>query len=320
MNQDPTDGGGFQVNRGGPIQTADDLTAAIYARTSSPQQEHGYSIDEQVRQCWKRCERLEWTVSHVFRDKAVSGEDTDREMFQKLLTRAESGWLDVIVVWKLDRFSRSLMHAVQLEQQLRDWDVGLHSVTQHIDTTTPTGRFNFRNIASASELERDWIRQRTQMGLRALAEDRKWPNDTPPLGYRKTENGQLEIHQKEAELVRYIFERYIELRSMPELADELSSRTAIVDRDLEWTPYKVSKILKNDLYVGHYTVAEVDKYVEEYQILDDETFERAKKVRTRFQRDAGATRPEMPSDRKKHRIQNVTEQYSTFLESKVERE
>lgn len=320
MNPNRQGEDGFGLNSGGPIQTADDLTAAIYARTSSPGQEHGYSIDEQVRQCWQRCDRLGWTVSHVFRDKAVSGKDTDREMFQELLTRAESGWLDVIVVWKLDRFSRSLMHAVKLEQQLRDWDVGLHSVTQHIDTTTPTGRFNFRNIASASELERDWIKQRTQMGLRALAEERKWPNDSPPLGYRKQEEGQLEIASEEANLVRYIFERYIKLRSMPDLAAELSSRSDIEDRDLNWTPYMVRKILKTELYVGHYSVADVDEYVSEYQILSEELFEQATEVRTRFQSGDGARRPEMPDERKETRIQNIIEQYTAFLQSTVERE
>lgn len=121
MNQMPQNEELLNANTGIPIQAADDLIAVIYARTSSPGQRHGYSIDEQVRQCWRRCEQLGWTVSHVFRDEEVSGKDIDREMFQKLLTRAEAGWFDVVVIWKLDRFSRSLMHAVQLERDLREW-------------------------------------------------------------------------------------------------------------------------------------------------------------------------------------------------------
>ena len=298
---------------GVPIQAADDLTAVIYARTSSPGQQKGYSIDEQVRQCWQRCSSLGWTVSHIFRDEAVSGSDTDREMFQKMLSRAEAGWFDVIVVWKLDRFSRSLMHAVQLEQKLRSWGVGLHSVTEHIDTTTPTGRFNFRNISSASELERDLIKQRTQMGMIGLAANHQWPNDSPPLGYQKCEDATLETIPAEADLVRTIFDRYLRLRSMPDVATELGSQSHPECRQLEWTPDRVGKILKNELYIGEYNVAGVDEYVEEYQIVEKRRFETVTQVRTRFQRGRKSSRAKMPRNRKERRIQNITEQYSDFL-------
>ena len=300
-----------------PIQTADGLAAALYARTSSPGQRHGYSLDEQVRQCWQRCDELGWTVSHVYRDEAVSGKDTDREMFQKLLSGAESGCFDVVLVWKLDRFSRSLMHAVKLEQQLREWDVGLHSVTEQIDTTTPTGRFNFRSISSASELERDLIKQRSRMGLRALAQEHKWPNDNPPAGYRKRDDGKLEVVEEEATVVREIFERYVELRSMPELADELNSQNRLSQRKSEWTPYAVGEILKDQLYTGEYSVAGVTEHVEEYQILSESLFEEVTEVRTRFQSEQGSTRPEMPEDRKERRVQKIIDQYAEFLEGNV---
>jgi len=310
-----TDPSNQLATTGVPIQAADDLTAVIYVRTSSPGQQEGHSIDEQVRQCWQRCSSLGWTVSHIFRDEAVSGSDTDREMFQKMLSRAEAGWFDVIVVWKLDRFSRSLMHAVQLEEKLRGWDVGLHSVTEHIDTTTPTGRFNFRNIASASELERDLIKQRTQMGMIGLASNHQWPNDNPPLGYRKCEDATLEIIPAEADLVRHIFDRYLRLRSMPDVATELEEQSQPGCRELEWTPDRVGKILKNELYIGEYNVADVDEYVEEYQIVEKRRFETVTQVRNRFQRARKSMRSGMPSNRKERRIQNVTEQYSEFLEA-----
>ena len=300
-------------NESVPVQAAEDLTAAIYARTSSGKQQRGYSINEQVRLCWERCEQFGWTVSHVFRDKKVSGKNTEREMFQKLLDGAEAGWFDVVVFWKLDRFSRSLMNTVQLERQLRDWDVGLHSVTEQIDTTTATGRFNFRSISSASELERDLIKQRTQMGLQALAMENKWPNNNPPLGYEKREDGKLDIVPQEADLVRWIFGRYIECRSMPALADELTDRQESADRDVKWSAYAVGQILKNKLYLGHYSVAGVEEFVEEYQIVDEKLFKDVTNVRTRFQQAQKSDRPEMPIDRKEKNIQSITEQYCDFL-------
>jgi len=308
----PPDENTHSIGGVAPIQTADDLSAAIYARTSSPSQEHGYSINEQVRQCWERCEQLGWSVSHVFRDEAVSGKNPDREMFQKLLDGAEAGWYDVVLVWKLDRFSRSLMHAVQIERQLRDWDVGLHSVTEHIDTTTPTGRFNFRNISSASELERELGRQRTQMGFRALAADGKWPNDKPPLGYKRREDGRLEINPSEAELVREIFNRYIELKSMPDVASELNSAGRETKQGNEWTPHTVGEVLKNELYRGEYSVAGVEKHIGEYRIVSDDLYNRVVEIRHRF-RSGASERTKMPEERKQQRIQNIRSQYEKYL-------
>ena len=127
------------------------IRAAVYARTSSPSQRFGHSIGEQVRQCVQRCQMQGWEVQYVFRDEAKSGKDTDRPMFQQMLDRARQGAFDVLLFWKLDRFSRSIHHAVRLEKQFREWGVALHSVTEQLDTTTPAGQFNFRNIANAAE-------------------------------------------------------------------------------------------------------------------------------------------------------------------------
>jgi site-specific DNA recombinase len=206
------------------------------------------------------------------------------------------------------------MHAVKLERKLRDWQVGLHSITEQIDTTTAPGRFNFRNIASASELERDMIKARTQMGLRGMAAEKKWPNDSPPLGYRRKEEGTLQIVEEEAELVQFIFNRYIELKSMPEVAEELNSKEKN-QRSKEWTAYAVGEILKEELYIGQYSLANVEEYIDEYHIIDEELFDRATEVRTRFQGDNKAKRAEMPEERKKRRISKVMEQYRQFLDS-----
>lgn len=289
------------------------LDAAIYARTSSSSQQYGYSIEGQVRQGWERCQQRGWKVTHVFRDVAISGKDPDRPQFQKLLARAEAGAFDVIVFWKIDRFSRSLMHAVQLERDLRDWGVGLHSTTEHIDTTSPTGRFNFRNISSASEFERDLNKQRSKMGMKELALERKWPNDHPPIGYRKQEDGRLEIDPEKAKIVREIFTRYVELKSMPSVAEELNDEGIHTRDGTEWTARSVGDVLRNELYVGHYDVAGIEEHVSEYQLLDNELFERVTEIRTRFQREETVSRPAMPNERKKTRVQKISEQFQNFL-------
>lgn len=287
------------------------LQAAVYARTSSKNQEYGYSMDAQVSRSVDRCESLGWDVVFVFRDPAESGKDPDRPMFKKMLNFAEKQVFDVIVFWKLDRFSRSLMHAVQLESELREHNVCLYSVTEQIDTTTATGRFNFRNIASAAEFERDMIRQRTEMGLHELAVEKKWPNDSPPLGYELDSEGKLSILRPEEELVREIFECYIEMRSMPDVALALNERGIETKEGGEWTARGIGDILRNEIYKGQYEVADVSEHVPEYQIIDKETFDEVTSIRHRFQQE-GESRPTMSEPRKEQAISRMREMYRDY--------
>jgi len=290
----------------------DQLRAAVYARTSSKNQEYGYSLDEQVRRSVSRCKSLGWKVRFVFRDGAESGKDTDRPMFKRMLSAAEKRVIDVIVFWKLDRFSRSLLHAVQLESELQQYNVSLYSVTEQIDTTSATGRFNFRNLASAAEFERDMIRQRTQMGINALAAEGRWPNDSPPLGYEIKDDGRLRVLEDDADLVEEIFEKYIEVQSMPTVAEHLNNREIPTKEDGDWTPRAVGDILRNEIYQGHYEVGEVSKHVAEYQIIDSETFEQVTAIRRRFVENNESTKSPMADSRKERAISRVREMYRNY--------
>jgi site-specific DNA recombinase len=294
--------------------TQDDLDAAIYARTSSSSQKFGYSIDEQVTRCWNQCEVADWTVQYVFTDEAESGRDTERPQFQRMLDRAEEGTIDVVIFWKLDRFCRSLADLVRIEDKLSDWDVALQSVTEYIDTTSPVGRFNFRNLASAAELESDLTSQRTQMGMYGLAQDHKWPNEHPPLGYTKTDEGKLEIDEQEAELVRYIFRLYTDLKSMPKVAVQLNDKGATTKTDDEWCRQSIKKVLSNGLYVGEYEVAGYQEYVQEYRIVEDDLFEAVEDVRYRFQR----SREQMSEDRKQSKTSQVLSAYKSRREHQTD--
>lgn len=287
--------------------------AAIYARTSSTSQRFGYSIDEQVRQCAERCQMLNWTITFVYRDEATSGKDTDRPMFQQMLSQAERGVIDVVVFWKLDRFSRSIMHAVQLEKQFRSWGVALHSVTEQLDTTTPAGQFNFRNLANAAEFEREMIRQRTKMGHAARATEGKWPNGTPPLGYECAADGRLRIDESAAAVVRQIFDRYLETQSMSVVAEELNEQHGSDDEAEAWTPTAVSQVLRNRLYMGEYSVGKTARTEPAYQIVSRDIFDEAIAVRTRFQSSESHSRDEMGEERKKNRVERILRQYREWL-------
>ncbi|MGB9959692.1 MAG: recombinase family protein [Candidatus Bathyarchaeales archaeon] len=294
------------------------LFAAIYARTSSANQRYNYSIDGQIAQCWDYCRRRNWIVRYVFIDECQSGGTVERPKFQLMLEKAKNGEIDVIVFWKLDRFCRSLVDLVNIERMLRSWGVGLCSVTEFIDTTTPVGRFNFRNIASVAELERELIGERARLGLHALARELKWPNPHPPLGYDKAEDGRLIVNDQEADLVRRIFKMYIEEKSMAQVAHRLNIKGIKTKNEGEWTARAVRNILTNELYVGKYSVAGVSQYVAEYAIIDKNLSDEVQRIRLRFKEGSGK-RPTMPLERKAMKVEKILQKVrETFRKNGIQ--
>ncbi len=311
-----------RVNHGGLAQPVDqahsedkkEILAAIYARTSSPNQRFGYSLDEQIELCRERCELMGWTVRYMYREDGISAKDTDRPKFKVLLERAMLGRFDVIVFWKLDRFCRSLLDLMNTEKMLDEWGVALHSITEQIDTTTPVGKFNFRNLASAAELERELIKERSRMGMHALAKQHKWPNKNPPLGYDKAEDGKLKPNTVGASLVNRIFGMYLEHRSMPQIAFILNKEGVKTRPGKNWTARAVKNILDNEIYIGNYSVAGVNDYVEEYRIVDDDLFDEIHKLREKSKR----IRKEMPKERKEATIDKIFNEYLEYLRESEE--
>jgi site-specific DNA recombinase len=241
----------------------------------------------------------------VFTDEAKTGTNTDRSGFQEMLEKAESGCFDVVVFWKLDRFCRSLADLVKTEEKLNDWDVALQSVTEYIDTASPVGRFNFRNLASAAELESDLTSQRVQIGMRGMAKKNRWPNGQPPLGYDLAEDQRLLVNEKEAQLIRRIFRMYVEYRSMPKVAHKLNEEGITTKQGEKWSRWAVRKILSNELYRGQYELGDYEEFVEDYQIVSDELFETVTDTRYRFKHAKG----EMSDGRKSSKADKILDEF-----------
>lgn len=280
-------------------------TAAIYARTSESKPEFAYSIEEQVDRCWARCDEQGWEVRFVFTDNGETGTDTDRNGFQKMLGRAEQGAFDVLVFWKLDRFARSLADLVKTEEKLGKWDVALHSVTEILDTSSAVGRFNFRNLASAAELESDLTSQRVQLGMHGLAKANRWPNDNPPFGYDLDENQKLKVNEDEEKIIQYIFQIYLDLQSMPEVAQKLNDKGVTTSTGDEWTHVSVGRILRNELYRGLYQLGDYEEHVEQYRIVSDELFDLVTETRYRFKQ----SKDEMSANRKASKAEKVLNEF-----------
>jgi DNA invertase Pin-like site-specific DNA recombinase len=125
-----------------------------YARVSTKEQHVDLQIDALKKE---GCEKIYTEV--------ISGTKSDRPQLLEMTTHLRKG--DVVVVWKLDRLGRSLKHLVELVNRFIQEDIGLKSLHDHIDTTTPQGRLIFNIFASLAEFERDLIQERTKAGLAA---------------------------------------------------------------------------------------------------------------------------------------------------------
>lgn len=293
------------------------VRAAIYARISSPNQKYNYSINEQIACCKEYIAQRGWTTHYLFFDEAESGGTIERPKFQAMLERAKCGCFDVIVVWKLDRFCRSLVDLVNVERALRNCEVSLCSVTEFLDTTSTIGRFNFRTIGSVAELERELIGERARMGLHALAKLHKWPNPHPPTGYKRLNDGRLGVKEKEAKLVRRIFALYLQEKSMPQVAFMLNKEGILTKNGKKWTAVAVRDVLTDEIYIGIYDVAGIREYVKEYRILKDNIFITTNETRLRYKR-KGATKPAIPTDRKGATIEKMFGKYFDLLKGAKE--
>jgi len=293
------------------------VRAAIYARISSPNQRSNYSINEQIACCRKYVDQRGWITHYIFFDEGESGGTVRRPKFQLMLEKAKIGCFDVIVVWKLDRFCRSLVDLVNVERALRECGVSLCSVTEFLDTTSTIGRFNFRTIGSVAELESEITGERSRLGLHALAKAHKWPNPHPPIGYERSNCGRLKVSEKEAELVRRIFTMYLQEKSMPQVAFMLNKEGIMTKNGKKWTAATVRDVLTNEIYIGIYDVAGVREYVEEYRILKDSILIKTNEIRLRYKR-IDAAKPSVPKDRKSAKIEKIFGKFFNLLKGSGE--
>lgn len=137
---------------------------AIYARVSTGKQDQ--SLEEQTRILKEHCERMDFEIMEVYSEIA-SGAKDDRKEYNNLMHEVEMyrNKFDTVIVWKLDRFSRSLQSLINSIEFLKEHNVNFVSVTDHIETTTPTGKLLFHIIGALAEFERSLIRERTKIGM-----------------------------------------------------------------------------------------------------------------------------------------------------------
>jgi len=182
--------------------------AAILIRVSSEEQVKGNSLDEQEKKGKQYIKLNDWSYYTTYRDEGIGGDTLERPGLQQMLKDAEAKKYDVLVVYKIDRLSRSLKNFIEITEKLKSYGVEIKSVTEPFDTSNPIGKFMIQMIANFAEYERELIKERVYMGQLASMKNGRWKG-SPPYGY-DLKDGKLVINSKEAEVVKRIFKLLID--------------------------------------------------------------------------------------------------------------
>ena len=210
---------------------------AIYARVSTDQglEQDFNSLDAQYdasRAFIRSQAHAGWTLIRTkYEDGGFSGGNTDRPALRRLLADIQAGKIDVIVVYKVDRLTRSLADFAKLVELFDQHEVSFVSVTQQFNTTTSMGRLTLNVLLSFAQFEREVTSERIRDKIAASKRKGLWVGGMAPLGY-DTRDRKITVNNAEAETVRTIFRSYLKLgSSWPTCASEaLSRRSACSNR------------------------------------------------------------------------------------------
>jgi len=261
---------------------------ALYCRYSTHTQDGNYSIEIQIERMKAMCASKGWSIGGDFIDAAYSGANTDRPALQELLSRLNE--FDVVMVYRLDRLSRSQRDTMELIQDyfLKN-NIDFVSVSETLDTTTPFGMAMIGILAVFAELERATITERMQGGIRKRIEAgyRLISGNHMPTGYKKGQdddgNNILVIDQNQAEKVRRIFDLYEKYHSITKIQHVLKEEGFTGRRFTT-----IRQILSNRLYIGEVKYRNENFEGIHEAIISIEQFDRVQALLARHPKGANA--------------------------------
>ncbi|TAN64034.1 MAG: recombinase family protein [Magnetospirillum sp.] len=267
---------------------------AIYTRKSSEEglEMEFNSLDAQRESCeaYITSQRAEgWVpVPDRYDDGGFSGGNLERPALKRLLADIEAGLIDVVVVYKIDRLSRSLMDFSKLVEVFDRNAVTFVSVTQSFNTTTSMGRLTLNILLSFAQFEREVIGERIRDKFAASRKKGMWMGGVPPLGYDVVAR-KLVVNQPEADLVRHIFDRFLKVGSATLLVKELNaaghhtkSWTTQDGKARDGAPFTKNflyKMLENRVYLGEAVHKGIAHPGEHPPIIDRATWDRVEAIK-----------------------------------------
>lgn len=224
---------------------------AVYIRVSTTAQlEEGYSIEEQKAKLESYCDIKDWHVYKVYTDGGFSGSTTERPALEQLIKDAQSKLFDTVLVYKLDRLSRSQKDTLYLiEDIFLKNNIEFVSLLENFDTSTPFGRAVIGLLSVFAQLEREQIKERMQLGKLGRAKAGKsmmWAKTSYGYNYNK-DTGTMTVNEYEALAVKEIYATYLAGMSITKLRDKINEE---YPKQPAWSYRTIRGILANPVYCG----------------------------------------------------------------------
>jgi len=260
------------------------LSTAIYVRVSTEEQANeGYSIRAQIEKLKSYALLKEWDIFDIYADEGISGKNiVDRPAINRLIGDIESGKVNNVLVFKVDRLTRSTRNLLELVELFDDCECAFNSLTESIDTDTPSGRMFLKIIGIFAEFERENLASRLKLGFeRKVKEGYTLASNLLSYGYTREKGDRIQtIDPEEAKIVREIFAMYIDKNmSMNGIARKLNERKIPTkSKNSLWEATTLRHILINPTYIGkvRYAIGDENRYFEidgqHERIITDEDF------------------------------------------------
>ena len=263
------------------------MNGVIYARFSSDHQREE-SIEGQVRECREFADRQGINIVGIYTDRALTGKTDKRPQFQKMIKDSERRQFDVVIVWKLDRFSRNRYDSATYKHKLKKNGVKVLSARENI-TDSPEGIILESMLEGMAEYYSAELAVKINRGLTENALKCKYNGGTMPLGYMKGNDQRLITNPETAPIVVEIFTRYADGETIREIISSLNERGIRTTRGKPFRQNSLDGLLCNRTYLGYYKYRgeEIENGVP--AIITQELFDRvqARRARNRQSR-AGA--------------------------------
>lgn len=245
--------------------------AALYIRVSTDAQfEEGYSVDAQKEMLEAYCRSRGWKNYEFFIDGGFTGSNIERPAMQRMIDEVRHGRISAVVVYKLDRLSRSQKDTLYLiEDVFNPSGTDFTSLNENLDTATPMGRAMLGIMSAFAQLERETIRERTRMGMKERVKEGLWMGGgRTPFGYDYDRTRGILVPNQDADTVRKIYELYLDGYSTARIAETLGMKHDKQVRDILTRKSNVGMIQYNGVeYQGQHE-----------PIVARETFERAMRM------------------------------------------
>ena len=259
------------------------ISTGIYVRVSTEEQaREGYSIRAQEEKLRTYAEVKEWHIYGIYADEGISGKDIDgRPEMKRLITDIESGRVDNVLVFKIDRLTRSTKNLIELMELFNRHTCAFNSLSESIDTSNAAGRMFLKIVGIFAEFERENLAERIRLGFeRKAREGYTLAVGKQAYGYKREIGNKIpDVDSGQAEIVRRIFDMYLNGDSnFARIAKTLNAEKIPTKMGRRWATITIKCILQNPMYMGkvRYSVRDAEKYFEadghHETIIDEDTF------------------------------------------------